>query len=56
MPTLAGYKEAGMTKKYSIAEAEGKLTDLVHEAEKGIKVELTRRGKPVAILVGAEDF
>ena len=48
--------EAEMVKRYSIAEAEGNLTDLVHEAEQGIKVELTRRGKPVAVLVGAEDF
>jgi prevent-host-death family protein len=51
-----GYEEVRMTKKYSIAEAEGNLTDLVHEAEKGTQVELTRDGKSVAILIGAEDF
>ena len=45
-----------MVKKYSIAEAEGNLDDLVQEAEKGTKVELTRGGKPVAVLVGAGDF
>ena len=45
-----------MTKRYSIAEAEGNLTDLVHEAERGIRVELTHQGKPVAVLVRAEDF
>jgi prevent-host-death family protein len=45
-----------MVKKYSIAEAESNLTDLVHEAEQGTRVELTRSGKPVAVLVGTEDF
>jgi len=45
-----------MVKKYSITEAESNLADLVHEAEKGTRVELTRRGRPVAVLVGAEDF
>ncbi len=45
-----------MVKKYSIAEARANFTSVVHEAEKGTQVELTRRGKPVAILVGVEDF
>lgn len=45
-----------MVKKYSIAEAKGNLDSLVQEAEKGTKVELTRGGKRVAVLVGAEDF
>jgi prevent-host-death family protein len=56
MSPLAGYREVGMTKRYSIAEVEGNLTELVHEAENGTKVEITRRGKPVAVLIGAEDF
>jgi len=29
---------------------------MVHEAEEGAQVELTRRGKPVAVLIGVEDF
>ena len=45
-----------MVKKYSIAEAREHFTDVVHEAEKGTQVELTRQGKPVAVLIGAEDF
>jgi prevent-host-death family protein len=45
-----------VVKRYSIAEAEENLTSLVHEAEQGNQVELTRQGKPVAVLVGAEDF
>ncbi|HEX9940849.1 MAG TPA: type II toxin-antitoxin system Phd/YefM family antitoxin [Thermoanaerobaculia bacterium] len=45
-----------MVKKYSIAEARDNFTSVVHEAEKGTQVELTRRGKPVAVLIGAQDF
>ena len=45
-----------MVKKYSIAEARDNFTGVVHEAEEGTRVELTRRGKPVAVLIGVEDF
>lgn len=45
-----------MVKKYSIAEARDNFTSVVHEAEKGTTVELTRRGRPVAVLVGAADY
>ncbi|MBW8879590.1 MAG: type II toxin-antitoxin system Phd/YefM family antitoxin [Acidobacteria bacterium] len=45
-----------MVKKYSIAEARDNLASVVHEAEEGAQVELTRRGKPVAVLIGVEDF
>jgi prevent-host-death family protein len=45
-----------MVKKYSIAEARDNFTSVVHEAEGGTQVELTRRGKPVAVLVGVGDF
>jgi prevent-host-death family protein len=45
-----------MVKKYSVAEAQENFTDVVHEAEEGNQVELTRHGKPVAVLIGAEDF
>ncbi|MEO6193244.1 MAG: type II toxin-antitoxin system Phd/YefM family antitoxin [Thermoanaerobaculia bacterium] len=45
-----------MVKKYSIAEARDNFTSVVHEAEEGTRVELTRRGKPVAVLVGTEEF
>jgi prevent-host-death family protein len=46
----------GMVKRYSITEARDNLSRLVQEAEEGTQVELTRRGKPVAVLVGVEDF
>jgi len=49
-------KGDSVVKTYSIAEARDNFTGVVHEAEKGTTVELTRRGKPVAILVGVEDF
>ncbi|MEA2694097.1 MAG: hypothetical protein QOJ16_3484 [Acidobacteriota bacterium] len=45
-----------MVKKYSIAEARDNFTNLVHEAEGGTTVELTRRGKPVAVLVAREEY
>jgi prevent-host-death family protein len=48
--------EAEMIKTYSIAEARDNFTSVVHEAERGTKVELTRRGKAVAVLIGVEDF
>jgi prevent-host-death family protein len=38
-----------MANRYSIAKARDRLARLVHDAEKGIAVELTRRGKPVAV-------
>lgn len=40
-----------MSKKYSIAEARSNLPSIVDQAEAGTEVELTRRGKPVAVLI-----
>ena len=45
-----------MTDKHSIAEARRNLPRLVREAEKGMAVELTRRGEPVAVLIGWRRF
>lgn len=45
-----------MTNRYSIAEARDQLTRLIHDAEKGIAIELTRRGKPVAALVSTKNY
>ncbi|HEV7516498.1 MAG TPA: type II toxin-antitoxin system Phd/YefM family antitoxin [Thermoanaerobaculia bacterium] len=45
-----------MVKKYSIAEARDNFPSLVHEAETGTTVELTRRGKPVAVLVAQREY
>ena len=44
------------TKQYSIAEARDQLPAIVHAAERGKTVELTRRGKPVAVLISTKDY
>ncbi len=44
------------TDTHSIAEARRNLPKLVRVAEQGMAVELTRRGKPVAVLIGCEQF
>jgi prevent-host-death family protein len=40
-----------MCHQYSIAEARSSLPRIVDEAEAGVEIQLTRRGKPVAALV-----
>jgi prevent-host-death family protein len=44
-----------MSRRYSIAEARARLSDLVDQAEAGQAVELTRRGHPVAILLSVAE-
>jgi prevent-host-death family protein len=46
----------GMSSQYSIAEARAKLPDIVDQVEAGVEVELTRRGRPVAIVVSRRTF
>lgn len=46
----------GMTKRYSIADARAKLPAIVNQAEAGQEIELTRRGKPVAILLSLQEL
>ncbi len=43
-------------KSYSIAEAKTHLGRLVHQAEVGPPVELTRRGRPVAMVVSIDNY
>ena len=45
-----------MTKQYSIAQARNSLPSIVHEVEGGRSIELTRRGKPVAVVMSLRDF
>jgi prevent-host-death family protein len=45
-----------MSDQHSIAEARSNLPKLVREAERGKPVELTRRGKPVAVIIGRRQF
>lgn len=51
------YKKGGpVSKQYSIAEARENFTSMVNEAEKGERVELTRRGRPVAVLISLAEY
>ena len=43
-------------KEIPITEAKNALTRLIHQAEAGKPVRLTRRGKPVAVLLSNADF
>jgi antitoxin Phd len=43
-------------KQFSIAEAKNRLPAIIHYIEKGPKVELTRRGKPVAVLLSIREY
>ncbi len=45
-----------MSKRVSIAEARDHLPALIRSVEHGEPVELTRRGKMVAVLVSGRDF
>ena len=45
-----------MDKTYSIAEARNDLSGVVREAEAGRPVTLSRRGRPVAVVVSAQDY
>jgi prevent-host-death family protein len=45
-----------MSKRHSIADARNNLPKLVRQAESGKPVELTRRGEPVAVLVGRKEY
>jgi len=43
-------------KQLSIAEAKNRLPSVIHYVEKGRYVELTRRGKPVAVLLSMQEY
>lgn len=45
-----------MPRAWSIAEARDHLPSLVHEAEQGGRVSLTRRGKAVAVLISVSEY
>ena len=45
-----------MNKQFSIAEAKNRLPALVHSTDEGVAIELTRRGKPVAVLISIRDY
>jgi antitoxin Phd len=43
-------------KQFSIAEAKNKLPAIIHDIENGSHAELTRRGKPVAVLLSIQEY
>jgi prevent-host-death family protein len=45
-----------MPKRYSIADARSNLPSIVDEAEAGHTIELTRRGKPVAVIMSLREL
>jgi prevent-host-death family protein len=45
-----------MPQRYSIADARISLPAIVDQAEAGERIELTRRGKPVAVVVSLREF
>ncbi len=45
-----------MSKQYSIADARKNLPSVVDEAEAGSEVQLTRRGRPVAVMVSIDQY
>ncbi len=49
-------KTTKRAKRYSIAEAKDHLAKIVHEAEGGILIELTRRNEPVAAMISMQQY
>jgi prevent-host-death family protein len=45
-----------MSRRYSIAQARANLASIVDEVETGPPVEITRRGKPVAIVLSPTEY
>lgn len=45
-----------MVKQYSIAQARDEFAALVHELENVSRIELTRRGEPVAVLLSIKEY
>jgi prevent-host-death family protein len=45
-----------MLDKYSIAEARDKFAQVVHAVEQGNSVEITRRGKSVAVVLSLAEY
>ncbi|MEQ1881446.1 MAG: type II toxin-antitoxin system Phd/YefM family antitoxin [Burkholderiales bacterium] len=45
-----------MSKTYSVAEARGNFTMLIDEVQDGKSVRITKRGKPVAVLVSTVQY
>lgn len=49
-------RKGASRKKYSVAEVRHNLPALVHDAERGTLVEVTRRGQAVAVLMSLDRY
>ena len=47
---------SSMSKRYSITEARTHLPGIIHKAEFGKDIEITRRGQPVAVVVSIKEY
>ncbi len=45
-----------MSQRYSVADARSHLPTIINQAQSGREIELTRRGKPVAVVLSCGDF
>ena len=45
-----------MENQYTISQAKNRLPAIVHSVEKGPSVKLTRRGRPVAVLLSIKEY
>ena len=45
-----------MSQRYSVADARAHLPSIINQAQAGREIELTRRGKPVAVVVSCGEF
>ncbi len=45
-----------MERHISLSQAKNQLTAIVHDVENGPAVKLTRHGKPVAVLMSAQEY
>lgn len=45
-----------MSRRYSVAEARAHLPSLLDSVERGEEVEITRRGRPVAVVVSLAEY
>ena len=46
----------GMSKSYSVADARAHLPEILDDVEAGKDVQLTRRGRPVALVLSPERY
>ena len=57
MTTMVAFEEAPMNEKMNVAEAKKKFSELLaRTAYNGEHFIINRRGKPMAVLIGLEDF